>query len=48
MLLPFSCPLGGTRAVIIWISEAVTLRREEKESVLQHWLSVGRIFILLI
>jgi hypothetical protein len=48
IFLPFLCPLGGTQAVIIWIPEAVTLRREEKDRPLQDWFSLGRIFILLL
>jgi hypothetical protein len=44
----FLCAVGGTKAVIILISEAVTLRGKEKDRPLQDWLSLGRIFILLI
>jgi len=44
----FLCAIGGTQAVIIWISEAVTLREKEKDRSLQDWLSLGRVFILLI
>jgi hypothetical protein len=44
----FLCAVGGTEAVIMWISEDVTLRGKEKDRPLQDWLSLGRIFIILI
>jgi hypothetical protein len=40
VFLPFLCALGGTQAVITWISEAVTLTGEDKDRSLQGWLAV--------